>query len=486
MKVVAVVLAAGASRRFGSPKLLAPLAGRPLLQHVLDAVDAAGLREVVVVLGRESTSLEAGMVWRAERRVVNPRPQDGLSSSLRIGLDAAAEDSAADAALVLLGDQPSVDPAVIASVVAAAATRPEPIIRVRYAGDEAPNPVLIRRSAWARAAGLDGDRGLAPLLAAHPELVGEVPAPGRNPDVDTLADLVAASGAATEPALAGAAAADRARALEQAWADRVRANRDQAEGVREVEEGDFYAPVSALFVADPRRADEPTVEALRSMAAAEATWLDIGAGAGRYALPLALCVRRLIAVEPSPGMRRALRTGVAKHGISNVRIVAGTWPEALDRLGRLPAADVSLIAHVGYDIEAIGPFLDAMEAATRDRCVAVFRDRSPASVADPLWPIVHGQPRSPLPALPELLELLHARARRTEVARVTSAPRSFESADALTAFLRRQLFIAQGGEKDERFRAELRRRMVLRDDGWTLATPPEGEIGIVTWRVPPR
>ena len=54
MKVVAIVLAAGASRRFGSPKLLAALGGRPVLQHVLDAAADAGLGDVVVVLGDEA------------------------------------------------------------------------------------------------------------------------------------------------------------------------------------------------------------------------------------------------------------------------------------------------------------------------------------------------------------------------------------------------------------------------------------------------
>ena len=156
----------------------------------------------------------------------------------------------------------------------------------------------------------------------------------------------------------------------------------------------------------------------------------------------------MIAVEPSAGMRGALRTGMEEHGIHNVRVVAGAWPEALERLGELPAADVALIAHVGYDIEAIGPFLDAMEAATRERCVAVLTDRSPASVADPFWPLVHGEERVPLPALPDLLEVLHSRGRETEVERSNARPARSTPSPALTAFLRRQLFIAEGGEKD--------------------------------------
>ncbi len=201
MTAVAVVLAAGASTRFGSPKLLAPLGGRAVLQHVLDAIAAAGLADVVVVLGAEAASIEPAMAWRGERRVVNPRPEDGLSSSLRLGLDAAAEAPGADAVLVVLGDQPMVRPGVIRALVAVAdspGAAAAQFVRPRYAADAAPNPVLVRRTAWALAAGLEGDWGLGPLLANRPELVVEVPVEGANPDVDTPADLAAAAAARAE------------------------------------------------------------------------------------------------------------------------------------------------------------------------------------------------------------------------------------------------------------------------------------------------
>lgn len=191
MKVTALVLAAGASSRFGSQKLLAPLGGRPVLQHTLDAIAGSGLDDVVVVLGAEQSAVESAIAWRRERRVVNRRAQDGLSSSLRVGLDAAADDAGVEAVLVALGDQPALRPAVIRAVLEAAATSPVPFVRARYAGDDAPNPVLVRRAAWAAAAGLSGDRGLGPLLAAHPEQVLAVDVDGANPDVDTPADLAA-------------------------------------------------------------------------------------------------------------------------------------------------------------------------------------------------------------------------------------------------------------------------------------------------------
>jgi SAM-dependent methyltransferase len=271
--------------------------------------------------------------------------------------------------------------------------------------------------------------------------------------------------------------------LEAAWAERVRANRVQAERLRESETGDFYAPVSNLFVADPRRTGEPALDALLEMARPQDTWLDIGSGAGRYALPLALRVKEVLAVEPSGGMRRALRTGMEEHGIGNVRVVPGTWPDALEELGGLPAVDVALIAHVGYDIEAIGGFLGGMEAATRDRGVALMTDQSPASVADPFWPMVHGETRVALPSLPDLVELLRARGRDPEVRIVERSPRSFDSVPALTAFLRRQLFITEGGAKDVHFRAILPDHITRRAGGWTLKARPAGSLGVVTWSV---
>ncbi len=270
--------------------------------------------------------------------------------------------------------------------------------------------------------------------------------------------------------------------LEATWAERVRENRAQVDRIREVPDRDFYAPVSSLFVADPRRTGEEALEALLRLSEPADRWLDIGAGAGRYALPLALEVAEVIAVEPSASMRNALRTGKAEHGLNNLRIVAGAWPEALADLGETPVADVALIAHVGYDIEQIGPFLDGMDEAASRLCVAMLTDRSPASVADPFWPVVHGMERVPLPALPELAELLRARGRQTEIQRVERAPRVFDSFDGLATFVRRQLWITDDGEKEQRFRAALARMArELDDDSWTLATPPVGAIGLLTW-----
>jgi len=203
---------------------------------------------------------------------------------------------------------------------------------------------------------------------------------------------------------------DAASALE-AWRRRVSANREQAERLREgTPPRDFYAAVAPDFRANPRRTDEPALELLRALVRPGETWLDIGAGGGRYALPLALLAKTVIAVEPSEGMRSVLRAGIAEHGISNVEIVAERWP-----MRGAPTADVALMAHIGYDLEEIGPFLDAVEASARRLCVAVLVTPSPPFPAEPFWPPIHGEARVSLPGLTEFLLLLLARGRLFEL-----------------------------------------------------------------------
>ena len=122
-----------------------------------------------------------------------------------------------------------------------------------------------------------------------------------------------------------------------------------------------------------------------------------------------------------------------------------------------------------------------MEAAARRTCVAVLMESTPASVAAPFWPPVHGEPRIPLPALPEFVELLRVRGREPQVSEAQREPRRFESREALEAFLRRQLWIAEGGEKERRYR-EVLDTLVVEDDGqFGLTGQGPLPVGVVTW-----
>jgi molybdenum cofactor cytidylyltransferase len=186
----AIVLAAGLGGRFGGGKLLAQLDGRPLLQHVLDTVAEADLAPVVVVLGHQGSVLETAISWRGEERVRNPAPERGLASSLQVGLAAIEERSPETARiLVLLGDQPRVRVGQLRVLLAQPPDAERPILVPRYVDGEPGNPVLLEGAAWPLAATLSGDRGMAQLFAARPELVRHIDLPGTNPDVDTPADL---------------------------------------------------------------------------------------------------------------------------------------------------------------------------------------------------------------------------------------------------------------------------------------------------------
>ena len=272
-------------------------------------------------------------------------------------------------------------------------------------------------------------------------------------------------------------AATEAEALAD-WAACVRRNREQAERVRQAapDGGDFYAPIASWFRADPRREGDAVLDALRALVRADETVLDIGAGGGRYALPLALHARAAIAVEPSDGMRAVLREGMAEHGIANVRVVAGRWP-----CPDPPAADVALIAHVGYDVEAIGPFLDAMEAAASRLCVAVLFSRPPPSRADPFWEAIHGEPREPLPALPEFLALQRARGRRCETRCVDAGAPLWDGVEDALRFLRQQLGVAPDGPADARLRELLPRHARIGADGRVGFARDAGALGVVSW-----
>jgi molybdenum cofactor cytidylyltransferase len=188
-RAAAVILAAGSASRFGAVKVLAPLRGKPLLQHVLDAATDAGLAETVIVLGPTTDDVEAAVRPGSARIVVNAHPEEGLSGSVKVGLAALGKET--DLAVILLGDQPRVGADVIRALLAASGTTKRPIVTPRYSGDGGPNPVVIKRAAWALADRLSGDRGLGPLIAGRPELVHVVPVEGENPDVDTPADLAA-------------------------------------------------------------------------------------------------------------------------------------------------------------------------------------------------------------------------------------------------------------------------------------------------------
>lgn len=185
-RVAAVILAAGEARRFGSQKLLATLRGRPLLQHVLDAANASSLSPIALVLGANADEIAACVRPGRARIVRNPEYQSGQASSLRAGL-AALDD--ADAALVLLGDQPMVTAQLLDAIAARQRESRATAIICAHGARRSP-PALLHRDLWPELQALRGDTGAREVLARREDtVVFEVPAGlGDLADVDTRED----------------------------------------------------------------------------------------------------------------------------------------------------------------------------------------------------------------------------------------------------------------------------------------------------------
>lgn len=188
--IVGLVLAAGTSSRMGRQKLLLPVGeGMPLVRLSVERVLAAGLDEVVVVVGQDADPVTAALRGLPVRTAVNPRYAEGQATSLQAGLAVVPPD--AEAVVVALGDQPLPDPGAIGRLVDLFRRTGQPVVVTRYR-DGRGHPVLFAASVFDELRAVTGDQGGREVIARDPgrvaDLVTDAPMP---PDVDTWADYEA-------------------------------------------------------------------------------------------------------------------------------------------------------------------------------------------------------------------------------------------------------------------------------------------------------
>jgi len=191
--VAALVLAGGQSRRMGGPnKLLAEIAGKPLVRRVVEQALASRAKPVIVVTGHQREKVEAALAGLPVMFSHNPDFADGLSTSLKAGMAALPED--ADAAVVCLGDMPQVDAALIDRLSDAFDPERGALIVAPTFGGKRGNPVVWARRFFPELAALQGDVGARHLIGAHADALVEVAAENRGVflDVDTPDALAAA------------------------------------------------------------------------------------------------------------------------------------------------------------------------------------------------------------------------------------------------------------------------------------------------------
>ena len=189
----------------------------------------------------------------------------------------------------------------------------------------------------------------------------------------------------------------------QRWRDMVEGEHAQSEGARESGQppADHWAAVADRFREDPRRPMEPSLRRMSELIEPRQTVIDVGAGAGRLALPLALHCGGVAAVEPSPSMASILTEEAARHQIPNVTIVQSEWEDAV-----VAPADVTLCVNVLYTVPDVVGFIRKLEAHSRERVIIVLHAEHPQAQTYPFWRLVHGEERLRPPGLLELVQVL--------------------------------------------------------------------------------
>ena len=261
------------------------------------------------------------------------------------------------------------------------------------------------------------------------------------------------------------------------WGEMVRVEHAQSDRIRGVRPTDTWSQSAAQFRADPHRTDDRTVETLRSRLNPGETLLDVGAGGGRLALPLALTCRNVTAVEPSPSMCAVLRETARDYGIENLTIVESGWLDA-----EVEAVDVALCSHVVYVIEDIGPFVRKMNAHASRLVMAILFQASPISQAYGIWEQVHGERRHALPALPQFLPVLEELGIRAEVTELDQQPsRTFSSLEEAREGMARWLFVSPGTDAMTRLDHVLRDALRENNGVWQVEGARPLQPCLVSW-----
>ena len=266
-----------------------------------------------------------------------------------------------------------------------------------------------------------------------------------------------------------------------AWKQRVAAHQAQSRtaqsalGVTGQERWETFSP---FFKADPRRTDDSEVHRLAREVTPATTLLDVGAGAGRFALPLALRCRHVTAVEPSSSMGETLRHLATETGITNVTLVARPWEEA-----EVEPADVVLSAHVIYSLEDIGAFVLKLTAHARQQVLMPTFMRPPSARYDSLWCRVYGEDRQTLPGAAELMEVLWELGLYPNLEMYAPIPfRPFQDWQRALETLRSRLCITPDSEHDGRLQHAMRELLTETPTGYVMKDLPPGRLALISWR----
>jgi len=188
MSTAAVILAAGASSRMGSPKPVLRYGGVSLLRRAALAALDAGCEPVVVVMGAHAELSRRELHALAVREVTNAEWRTGMASSLRTGVLHVAAHPGPETLIVRLCDQPHVGANVLRNLMAAHASTGKPIVACGYGGTRGV-PALFARAVWPECTSVAGRAGAKQIIEKDCSRVHVAQFPEGDIDIDTPADL---------------------------------------------------------------------------------------------------------------------------------------------------------------------------------------------------------------------------------------------------------------------------------------------------------
>jgi len=185
MKISAILLAAGESKRMGQSKQLMPFGETTILEQAVDNLINSTVSETIVVLGHRAEEVMNVITSKPVKIVINPDYQQGMSTSIIAGLDLV--DSGTRAVMIALGDQPFVDSQTINSIIEAFVVSDKGIAIPVYQGRRG-HPVIFAIGYKGELLRLKGDIGGREIIDQHPDDVLEVAVSckGVCVDIDTV------------------------------------------------------------------------------------------------------------------------------------------------------------------------------------------------------------------------------------------------------------------------------------------------------------
>ncbi len=184
-ELAALVLAAGAGRRFGAIKQLALLRNEPLIRHAIALAETVAPGRVQVVLGAHAAQI-AAQLPAGIGVIEHPGWDEGLGSSLAAGV--AGLRGQPDGALLLLADQIALRPDALQALAARWRRLPAAVVCAFYAGQPGV-PAIFPRRLFTELAALRGERGAKPLLVRESGPATQLAMPEAAIDIDTADDL---------------------------------------------------------------------------------------------------------------------------------------------------------------------------------------------------------------------------------------------------------------------------------------------------------